>query len=121
LEPFAGHSVNLPKAKPKVQIFDHELSWPLDLDGHSVKPLKVKPKVQTQKEHPTLFFVQNNLSKSSGQDLVNDWIFYEKKPTTSRPQFGFPILSDPNFLRESGDAFFKKQSFKFATTFGLWP
>jgi hypothetical protein len=47
----------------------------LDLDGHIVKPLKAKPKAQRQKEHPTLFHVQNNPLQSNGQDLVSFLIF----------------------------------------------
>jgi hypothetical protein len=81
------------------------------LVGPSVKPPKVKPKVQThsmKKEHPTLFPTQNNPSNLTAKILLMIDLFYgKKKLTASRPKFGFPFPSNPNFLQEFV-AFFQK-------------
>ena len=85
--------------KGQVQTFGHELLRPLNLDSHSVKPPKAMPKVQWKKDHPTLFHAQNNPSNLTVKILLVFKKNYGKKSTTSRPKFGIPFMSDPNFLR----------------------
>jgi hypothetical protein len=66
--------VKLPKAKPKAQIFGHEIPWLLVLDNHNVK----LPKAKDEGASHFIHYPKQSL-QSYGQDIVSFFLNNEKK------------------------------------------
>ena len=59
------------------------------------------PEVKGRRSIPFYSMPKTTL-QIKGQDLVSSWLsFFMKKIDNLSPWFGFPLLSNPNFLRES--------------------
>ena len=61
---------------------------------------KVKPEAQTYFKHPFIPCPKQPL-QFNGQDLVNFFVFLMENFNSLLTMYGFPFLSNPNFLQES--------------------